>query len=71
MGYSIEDDEKHMDEMVDWQVEEDIEEHKDNKEVWAMMDEWKSTMVARVHSSCDGNKSKMHLACPIVPSFDL
>lgn len=34
------------------------------KEVWTMMDEWKSTRVARVHSGWDGNKSKMHLACP-------
>ena len=72
MGYSIEDVEKHVAEMVDWEVGEDIEEHKAKKEVWTM-----STRVERVHSGWDGNKSKMHLACParmakvLEASFDL
>ena len=39
--------------------------HKAKKEVWTMMDEWKNTKVARVHSSWDGNKSRMHFACPV------
>lgn len=38
--------------------------HKAKKEVWTMMDEWKSTKVKRVHFRCHGNKSRMHLACP-------
>lgn len=29
-----------------------------------MIDEWNITRVARVHSSCDGNKSKIHLTFP-------
>lgn len=29
------------------------------------MDEWKNTKVERVHSSWDGNKCTMYLACPI------
>ena len=61
MSYSIEEVEKHMAEMVDWQVGEDIEENKAKKEVWTMMDEWKSTRLEKVHSCWDGNKSKMHL----------
>jgi len=42
-----------------------------------MMYEWKSTRVARVHSSWDGNKGKVHLECPVgmakvlEASFDL
>jgi len=40
-----------------------MEEHKAKKEVWTMMDEWKSTKVARVHSDLDYNKSSVHLAC--------
>lgn len=51
-----------MDEMVDCQVEDYIEEHKAEKEVWRMMDKWKSTKMERVHSGWDGNKSKMHLS---------
>ena len=50
IGYSIEDVEKHMVRMIDGQVGEDIEVHKAKKEVWTMMDDWKSTNVARVHS---------------------
>lgn len=30
-----------------------------------MMDEWKSTKVERVNSSWDGNKTRIHLACPV------
>jgi len=77
MGDSIEDVKKHMAEMVDWKVGEDIEEHKAKKEVWTMMVEWKSTKVVRVISGWDGNKSKMHLACHasmaevLKASFDL
>ena len=33
------------------------------KEVWNMMDEWKSTNAEKVHSGLDGNNSRMHLAC--------
>lgn len=42
-----------------------------------MMDVWKSTRVVRIHSNWDGNKTKMHLSCPIgmtevlEASFDL
>ena len=64
MGYSTEEVEKHMDEMIDWHVGEDIEEHKAKKKVSTMMEEWKSTRVERVHSSWDGNKSKMHFSFP-------
>ena len=39
MGYSVEDVNKHMVEMVDWHVKRDIEVHKPKKEVWTMMDE--------------------------------
>ena len=40
-----------------------MEEHKAKEDVWTMMDEWKSTKVARLHFGWDGNKSNMHLAC--------
>ena len=66
IGYSTEDVEKHMAEMVDWQVGEDIEVDNANKAVWTMMDEWKSTKLERVQSGWDGNKNKIHLACPTV-----
>ena len=48
MGYSTKDVEKYMAEMVDWHVGEDIEVHNAKKEMWTMMDEWKSTKVVRV-----------------------
>jgi len=38
--------------------------HKAKDKVWTMMDEWKSTKVEGVHFGWDGNKSRMHLACP-------
>lgn len=40
-----------------------MEEKKAKKEVWTMMDEWKSTKVARLHYNLDYNKSSVHLAC--------
>lgn len=42
-----------------------MDEHKAKKEVWTMMDEWKSTKVAKVHSDLYCNKTNFHLACPI------
>lgn len=50
-------------EQDEWVVVE-VEVEVVKKEVWAMMYEWKSTRVVRVHSGWDGNKSKMCLACP-------
>ena len=40
-----------------------MEEHKAKKEVWTMMDEWKSTKVSKVYFDFDCNKSSVHLAC--------
>jgi len=40
-----------------------MEEHKAKKQVWTMMDKWKSTKVAKVHSNLDCNKISMHLSC--------
>lgn len=39
-----------------------MKEHKEKKEVWTRMDEWKSTKVARVPSDFDYNKDSVHLA---------
>ncbi len=39
-----------------------MEEHKSKKEVWTMMDEWKSTKVAKVLSDFYFNKINFHLA---------
>lgn len=64
MGYSTEDVEKYMTEMIDWYVGEDTKVHKTKKGVWTMIYEWKSTKVENMHFGWDVNKSKMHLACP-------
>ena len=38
-----------MDEMVDWQVGEDIEVHKAKEKVWKMKDEYENTKGVGVH----------------------
>ena len=65
MGYSTEDAQKHMAEMVDQQVGEDTEVNKAKEKVWTMKDEQDSTKGAQVHFDWDVNRKRMHLACPI------
>ena len=51
--------------VVDSQAEDDMEDNRAKKEVFTVMDEWKSTRVERMHSCLDCNTSNIHLIFPV------